>query len=106
MYAIVALLGSMAASGCKHLWLAIAFIAVLSLLVPVVLLATGKLKMPLIHGISYVCSIGLLLFGGIAIVFGMFGLITDAGFLANACGGVDLATRVTLKAFGYAAKGF
>ena len=40
------MLGALFGSGCKHLWLPVVFISVLSLLIPAILLATGKLKMP------------------------------------------------------------
>ena len=85
--------------------MSVVFISVLSLLIPAILLATGKLKVPLIQGVSLYAFIGLSLFAGIAMLFGLFGLFGDAGFLANACTGTDLSTRFALRALGYAAKG-
>lgn len=99
------MLGALFGSDCKHLWLSVVFITVLSLLIPAILLATGKLKMPLIQGVSLYAFIGFSLFGSIAMLFGLFGLFGDASFLANACTGTDLSTRFALKALGYAAKG-
>lgn len=99
------LLGALFGTGCEHLWLSVIFITVLSLLIPAILLATGKLKMPLIQGIALYAFIGFSLFGSIAMLFGLFGLFSDEGFLACACTGTDLSTRFAIKALGYAAKG-
>jgi hypothetical protein len=75
------------------------------LVVPAILLATGKLKVPLIQSVSFYGFIGFSLFGGIILLAGLFGTFTAAGFLSNACAGTDLATRFALRALGYAAKG-
>ena len=97
--------GMLLGSSCKQLWVSVVFISVASLLVPAILLATGKLKVSLIQSVSFYGFIGFSLFGGIILLAGLFGTFTDTGFLSNACAGTDLATRFALKALGYAAKG-
>lgn len=105
MFLVAVLLGLLFGSNCKGLWLSVVFIAVLSLLTPCILLATGRLKVPLIKSVSNFAFIGFSLFGIIALLAGLFGSFSDAGFLANACTGTDLATKITLKTLGYATKG-
>lgn len=105
MFLTALMLGALFGSDCRNLWLSVVFVAALSLLIPAILLATGKLKIPLIQGVSFYAFIGFALFGGIALLCGLLGLFSDAGFLASACTGTDLSTRFALKALGYAAKG-
>ncbi len=99
---VATLIGVLFGSNCNGLWLSIVFITVLSLLVPVVLLAAGKLKVPLIQGIAFYAFIGFSLFGCIAVLAGLFG---DTGFLTSACTGTNMATKIAIKALGLAAKG-
>lgn len=99
------MLGALFAADCKHLWLSVLFIIVISLLIPVILLGLGKLKVPLIQGVSFYAVVGFSLFGCIAMLFGLFGLFSDDGFLTSACTGTDLSTRFAIKALGFAAKG-
>lgn len=99
------MVGALLAADCKNLWLSVAFISIISMVMPVVLLAMGKLKVPLIQGVSFYALIGFSLFGSIAMLFGLFGLFSDTGFLASACTGTDLSTRFAIKALGFAAKG-
>jgi hypothetical protein len=105
MFLTALMAGALFAADCKNLWLSVVFLATISLLIPSILLAMGKLKMPLIQGVSLYAFIGFSLFGSIAMLFGLLGLLSDAGFLASACTGTDLSTRFALKALGYAAKG-
>jgi len=102
---ITLLSGMLLGSSCKQLWESVVFISVSSLLVPAILLATGKLKVPLIQSVSFYGFIGFSLFGGIILLAGLFGTFTNAGFLSNACAGTDLATRFAIRALGYAARG-
>lgn len=103
MFLVAILIGML--SNCKGLWLSVVFISALSLLVPVILFAAGKLKVPLIQSISYYVFIGFSLFGCIALLAGLFGLFSDASFLTSACTGTNLATKFAIKALGLAAKG-
>lgn len=99
------LVGMLFGSNCKDLWVSVVFISVLSLLVPVVLLATGTLKVPLVQGITFYAFIGFSLFGSIVLLSGLFGSFGDSGFLENACTGTNLATKFSIKALGFVAKG-
>jgi hypothetical protein len=99
------MVGTLFASDCKNLWLSVVFIAVISLVIPSIMLAMGKLKMPLIHGVSLYAFIGFSLFGSIAMLFGLFGLFSEEGFLTTACTGTDLSTRFAIKTLGFLAKG-
>jgi len=105
MLLVAILVGMLLGANCQGLWLSVVFVSILSLLVPAILLATGKLKVPLIQSVSFYGFIGFSLFGGTILLAGLFGTFTDAGFLSNACAGTDLATRFSLRALGYAAKG-
>ncbi|MGC2165391.1 MAG: hypothetical protein WA632_05195, partial [Gallionella sp.] len=59
IYSLVVMRVSMAVSSCNHLRISFETIAVPSLPVPAILPATGKLKLPSIHGIwsvAFMCS--------------------------------------------------
>jgi hypothetical protein len=57
------LIGGLLGSDCGQIWMSLAFILIASLLVPAILLATGKLQTSLLQSISYYVFVGFTLFG-------------------------------------------